>query len=143
MQVFPMYPEEIVAPMREELTSIGVRELRTVEEVDQVFKHHKGTTLLIINSVCGCAAGSARPAVRMALENEHRPDECVTVFAGVDLEATERARAYIKHYPPSSPSMALFKDGEVVAMLQRHNIEGRMPEQIAQDLIAMFNKFCQ
>ncbi len=137
-----MYPEEVVAPMREELTTIGVKELRTAEAVDAMLSDGKGTTLLVVNSVCGCAAGNARPGVRLALSHTKTPDNITTVFAGQDAEATARARSFIQGFPPSSPSIALFKDGELVFMLPRHQIEGRFPEQIAQDLIDAFDKFC-
>jgi len=137
-----MYPEELVKPMREELTSIGVKELRSAQEVDEVLGEKNGTALVIVNSVCGCAAGNARPGVRLALSNEKLPNKITTVFAGQDAEATAKARAYIAGYPPSSPSMALFKNGQVVYMMPRHQIEGRFPEQIANDLIDAFNKYC-
>lgn len=133
-----MYSPLLVRPMREELTSIGVRELRDATEVDSFLAEKSGTSLLIVNSVCGCAAGGARPAVRLALESEHRPDRVATVFAGVDTEATARARAHMAEIPPSSPSMAYFKDGELVYFLPRHRIEGRSPQQIAGDLAAAF-----
>jgi len=137
-----MYPEELVAPMREELTAIGIKELRTAEAVDAMLNNRKGTTLLVVNSVCGCAAGNARPGLRLALSHNKKPDNITTVFAGQDAEATARARSFIHGFPPSSPSIALFKDGELVFMLPRHQIEGRFPEQIAQDLIDAFDKFC-
>lgn len=137
-----MYPEELVTPMREELTAIGVKEMRTAREVEQLLSTGEGTNLLIINSVCGCAAGNARPAVKLALSNEKLPDNVTTVFAGQDKEATAKAREYILGYPASSPSMALFKDGQLVYMMPRHQIEGRFPEQIAHDLIDAFNKHC-
>jgi putative YphP/YqiW family bacilliredoxin len=137
-----MYPDAIVNPCREELTSIGVTELRTAEEVDAAIKHKQGTTLLVVNSVCGCAAGGARPGVRMALEHSTRPDSLTTVFAGVDAEAVERARSYMVGYPPSSPSVALFKDGELVFLMERHDIEGYHPQQIADNLKAAFDKHC-
>ena len=138
-----MYPEELVKPMREELTTIGFKELHSPEEVDQVMTRQDGTTLLMVNSVCGCAAGNARPGVRMALNNPKLPDRFVTVFAGQDAEATRQARSYIAGYPPSSPSMALFKDGKLVHMIPRHQIEGRMPDQIASELRSAFDKFCE
>lgn len=142
IEEFSMYPEEIVAPCRSELTDIGVKELRSAEEVDAELKDHKGTTFLIVNSVCGCAAGSARPAIRLAKENQIQPDRMVTVFAGVDSEATARAREYMIGYAPSSPSLALFKDGELVFMVERFMIEGRYPEQIAAALKDAFNFHC-
>jgi putative YphP/YqiW family bacilliredoxin len=138
-----MYPEELVKPMREELTSIGFKQLTDAQSVDEVLSKQKGTAFLVVNSVCGCAAGNARPGVRMALDNEKLPDAMVTVFAGQDAEATNRARSYIAGYPPSSPSMALFRDGQLVHMIPRHEIEGRMPEQIAAELKNAFNSFCE
>jgi putative YphP/YqiW family bacilliredoxin len=138
-----MYPEELVAPMRTELTQHGFEEFRTAEQVDQHLKEHKGTSLIVINSVCGCAAGTARPGVNMALSHsEKKPDHLGTVFAGVDLDATKRAREYTLPYPPSSPSIALFKDGELVHMVERHHIEGRPAEIIAQHLEQVFAEFC-
>ena len=137
-----MYDEMIVAPMRQELTSLGVEETKTVAEVDAVLGEKKGTVLVIVNSVCGCAAGNARPAVAMALENDVRPDKSITVFAGNDREATARAREYFVGYRPSSPSIALFRDGQVVKMLERWQIEGRTPYDIAAELTAAFNQFC-
>jgi putative YphP/YqiW family bacilliredoxin len=137
-----MYPEEIVKPCREELTSIGVTELHTVEDVDAAIKDKPGTTLVVVNSVCGCAAGGARPGVRMALEHSTKPDNLTTVFAGVDAEAVERARSYMTGYPPSSPSVALFKDGALVYLMERHDIEGYHPQQIAENLKAAFDKHC-
>jgi putative YphP/YqiW family bacilliredoxin len=138
----PGYPEEDVKPMREELEVVGAKSLRTAAEVDAVLANHKGTALLIINSVCGCAAGGARPGVSAALQNKTIPDAIYTVFAGVDREATARARDYITNFPPSSPSMALFKDGKVVYMMERHMIEGRTPDQIAEELASQFDKHC-
>ena len=137
-----MYPNVLVIPMREDLTKLGINELKTAEEVDEIFSNQQGTALLVINSVCGCAAGNARPAVKIALDNQKLPDKLTTVFAGQDQEATAQARSYIEEYPPSSPSMALFKDGQVVEMIQRHQIEGRTPEQIAEDLTQAFDKHC-
>lgn len=130
------YSPLLVRPMREELTSIGVQELLTAEQVDQWMNEKSGTALLVINSVCGCAAGMARPGVRMALEGQAKPDRVATVFAGQDLEATARARGHFAEIPPSSPSMALFKDGELVYFLPRHRIEGRSADQVAADLQA-------
>lgn len=137
------YPEEMVAPMREELTRAGVQELRSAEDVDRVLSDTQGTTLLVINSVCGCAAGSARPAVTTAMKHEKLPDRIVTVFAGVDMEAVAKARSYITGYPPSSPSMALFKEGQLAYMMPRHEIEGRHPEAIASILTEQFNTHCK
>ena len=137
------YPEQMVAPMRAELTTAGVNELRTPVEVDQFFNQSEGTALLLINSVCGCAAGSARPAIRAALEHATRPDRAATVFAGQDLEATKRAREMIGPVPPSSPSVALFRDGQLVHFLPRHLIEGQTSEVIARELKAAFDEHCQ
>lgn len=137
-----MYPEEIVKPCREELTSAGIQELRTAQEVEQALDEKTGTTMVVINSVCGCAAGGARPAVLMALQHTVVPDRVTTVFAGVDKEAVARARSYMVGYPPSSPAVALFKGGELVFMMERHHIEGYHPEQIAQVLRAAFDKYC-
>ena len=121
-----MYPEQLVAPMRTDLTAVGFKELKTPEEVDQELKDQKGTTLLVINSVCGCAAGAARPGVKWAVQNsEKKPDHLTTVFAGADVEAVAKARQYTLPYPPSSPSIALFKDGELVHFVERHHIEGK------------------
>jgi putative YphP/YqiW family bacilliredoxin len=128
--------------MREELTSIGFRELRTPAEVDALLAQSKGTVLVVVNSVCGCAAGRARPAVAYALASAPRPDVLATVFAGQDLEATAQARTYFADYPPSSPSIALLRDGELVYMMERREIEGRMPEEIAQDLSQALERFC-
>ena len=136
------YPEEMVAPMRAELVAMGVQELRTAEQVDEFFAAPKGTSLVLINSVCGCAAGSARPAVRQALGLATRPDQAVTVFAGQDLEATARARELIGDVPPSSPSLALMKDGELVHFVPRHMIEGREAEDIAAGLAEAFSSHC-
>jgi putative YphP/YqiW family bacilliredoxin len=131
-----------VEQMREELTSLGVKELKTPQEVEQEFKEQKGTALLFFNSVCGCAAGNARPAVKLALQNNKKPEKLFTVFAGQDKEATMKAREYIKNYPPSSPSIALFKDGEVVSMIERSSIEGRTSEEISADLKKLFDEYC-
>jgi putative YphP/YqiW family bacilliredoxin len=136
-----MYPEPLVAPMRAELTSIGVTELKTPEDVANALENTAGTTLLVINSVCGCAAGSARPAVKLALQHNKKPDHIVTVFAGVDKEAVSKARSYLLPFPPSSPSMALLKDGKLVHMIERHHIEGRMAEQIADNLKGAFDQW--
>ena len=136
------YPEEVIRPMREELTRLGVQELRTPEAVDETLKHSKGTVMVVVNSICGCAAGKARPGIAMALQNEVRPDKVATVFAGGDIEATERARSYFTGFGPSSPSIGLLKDGELVYMMERHQIEGRGPEQIAAELRQAFEKHC-
>src|SRR5919112_159727 len=137
-----MYDERIVAPMREELTSLGIQETRTAQDVDAVLGEKKGTVLVVVNSVCGCAAGMARPAVAMALENETLPDRMITVFAGNDREATARAREYFVGFRPSSPAIALLKDGQVVKMLERWQIEGRHAHDIAAELTAAFNEHC-
>ena len=138
-----MYPEELVAPMREDLTSIGFNEFRTAEDVDNHLANHKGTTLLVINSVCGCAAGAARPGVKWAVQQSGRkPDVLATVFAGVDKEAVDKARQYTLPYPPSSPSIALFKDGELAHFVERHHIEGRNAEMIGNHLLEVFEEFC-
>ena len=137
-----MYPEEIVEPCRKELTSIGVTELRTAEEVDSILGGKDGTTLVVVNSVCGCAAGGARPGVRMALEHDSVPDKLTTVFAGVDKEAVEKARSYMPGYRHSSPAVALFKDGELVFIMERHNIEGYQPDEIARTLKEAFDTHC-
>lgn len=136
------YPPEMVEPMRRELVDAGVRELRTPAEVDAFLAERQGTALLIVNSVCGCAAGGARPGVRLALKHAVRPDRVATVFAGVDTEATARARAHFGAYPPSSPSMALFKDGAVVHFVPRHAIEGRDGRMVAFDLVQAFDRYC-
>jgi putative YphP/YqiW family bacilliredoxin len=137
-----MYPPEITEPCRKELTDIGVTELKTASDVDSLLKDHKGTALIVVNSVCGCAAGNARPGVRMALQHETLPEKLTTVFAGVDAEATEAARSYIAGYPPSSPFIALLKDGQPVFVLERHMIEGRGPDQIAFALVEAFDTHC-
>ena len=137
-----MYPEEMVRPMREELTCIGFRELRTPDEVDTVLGRSKGTVLVVVNSICGCAAGKARPAVALALEHAVRPELLSTVFAGQDVEATTQARSYFTGYGPSSPSIALLRDGKLVFMLERRDIEGRDSYSIAEDLTGAFDRFC-
>jgi bacilliredoxin len=137
-----MYPEEMVQPMRDELTRIGFQEMRTPAEVDSVLGNARGTTLVVVNSICGCAAGKARPGVALALRHRARPEVLTTVFAGQDTEATERARGYFRDYPPSSPSIALLRDGKAVFMLERHEIEGRGPEEIAGQLTSAFDRFC-
>jgi putative YphP/YqiW family bacilliredoxin len=136
------YSELMVKPMREELTSAGVKELRTAADVDAFMAEKSGTALLVVNSVCGCAAGMARPGIRLALQNERRPDRVATVFAGQDLEATARARGYLSDVPPSSPSIAFFKDGELVHFIPRHRIEGRDAHAVANDLTTVFNENC-
>jgi putative YphP/YqiW family bacilliredoxin len=136
------YPEEVIRPMREELTRLGVQELRTPEAVDETLKNSKGTVMVVVNSICGCAAGKARPGIAMALQNEVRPDKVATVFAGGDIDATERARSYFTGFGPSSPSIGLLKDGQLVYMMERHQIEGRGPEQIAAELRQAFEKHC-
>jgi putative YphP/YqiW family bacilliredoxin len=137
-----MYPEELVKPIREELTSLGFEELKDIEEVDSALNNKSGATLLVINSVCGCAAGNAWPGIRLALQYKKLHDKLTTMFARQDKEATTQARNYLAGYPPSSPSMALFKEGIVVHMIPRHQIEGRLPQQIAQELIEMFDAYC-
>lgn len=137
-----MYDEMIVGPMRQELTRLGIEETRTAEAVDAILGEKKGTVLVVVNSVCGCAAGMARPAVKMALENDVRPDRMITVFAGNDREATQRAREYFVGYRPSSPSIALLKDGQVVKMLERWQIEGRQAHDVAAELSAAFREHC-
>jgi putative YphP/YqiW family bacilliredoxin len=136
------YPEYICAPMREELTKVGFEELKTPEQVDEIVPNTKGTLLLVLNSVCGCAAGTARPGVRMALQGDKRPDKLATVFAGQDLEATAEARKFTLPYPPSSPSIALFKDGKLVHFIERHHIEGRSAEMISEHLKGAFEEYC-
>ena len=136
-----MYPEEIVRPMKEELTTIGFKELLSTDDVESAMSK-LGTALVVVNSVCGCAAANARPAVRISLNNSNTPDHLYTVFAGVDLDATDAARAKMVPFPPSSPSLALFKDGELVHMIERHHIEGRTAQLIAENLIQAFNEFC-
>ncbi|TJY34692.1 BrxA/BrxB family bacilliredoxin [Pontimicrobium aquaticum] len=136
-----MYPPELVKPMREDLTNVGFEELHTVEAVETAMAK-EGTTLVVVNSVCGCAAANARPGARQSLQNAKRPDHLVTVFAGVDREATDKAREFMIPFPPSSPCMALFKDGELVHMLERHHIEGRPAEMIADNLVDAYNTHC-
>ena len=138
----PMYDERFITPMRQELTRLGVEEMRTPDEVDARLKDAKGTTLVVVNSICGCAARMARPAVAMALSHEPKPDHLTTVFAGQDADATERARGYFTGYPPSSPQIALMKDGKVVFMLERWQIEGRPADAIAEDLVEAFQEHC-
>jgi putative YphP/YqiW family bacilliredoxin len=137
-----MYDERLVTPMRQELTKLGVKELRTVDEVDSSLKDTAGTTLVVVNSVCGCSARMARPAVAIALQNPIKPDHLTTVFAGQDVDATNRARGYFTGFPPSSPQIGLLKDGELVFMLERWQIESRDAEEIAHDLVNAFNQYC-
>ncbi|SHJ48911.1 BrxA/BrxB family bacilliredoxin [Aquimarina spongiae] len=136
-----MYPADLVKPMREDLTNIGFEELHTVEAVETAMAK-EGTTLVVVNSVCGCAAANARPGAKASLNNDKKPDNLVTVFAGVDREATDKARGFMVPFPPSSPSMALFKNGELVHMLERHHIEGRPAEMIAENLMDAYNEHC-
>lgn len=138
-----MYPEIMVIPMREELTRLGIQELRTSQDVDRVLAQNpSGTAMVVVNSICGCAAGRMRPAIRAALQNTNRPQKMFTVFAGQDVEATERARAYFTGYPPSSPSIALFRDGKLVHMIQRSDIEHRETVDIANELKRIFDQYC-
>lgn len=136
-----MYPEDLVTPMRQDLTMAGFNELFTADEVEQALAK-EGTTLVVVNSVCGCAAANARPAAKLSLKNEKNPDQLITVFAGVDFEAVNKAREMMVPFPPSSPSMALFKDGELVHMIERHHIEGRPAEMIADNLVSAYDEFC-
>ena len=136
-----MYPEEIVKPMREQLTNQGFSELKSTNDVDNMISN-KGTTLVVVNSFCGCAAANARPGAISSLLNEKKPNHLTTVFAGVDREAVDKVRHYLAPFPPSSPAIALFKDGELVHMLERHHIEGRSAEAISQNLAGAYNEFC-
>lgn len=136
------YPEIMIQPMREELTRIGVEELRTPEAVDEAVKNTPGTLMIVVNSICGCAAGKARPGIAAALQHEVRPDKVATVFAGADIEATEKARSYFTGYSPSSPSIGILKDGRIVFMMERYQIEGRGPDQIAAELTRAFDELC-
>ena len=136
-----MYPELMVMPMREELTRLGIKETRTPDEVENALKQ-AGTTMVVVNSICGCAAGKMRPAVRAALQNSARPDQAITVFAGQDRDATDKARGYFTGYPPSSPSIGILRDGELVYMMQRSDIETSDPQTIASKLAQAFNQFC-
>jgi putative YphP/YqiW family bacilliredoxin len=140
--MMPMYPEMMIAPMRQELTRLGVQEMRTADEVAQALGDTSEPTLLVVNSMCGCAARNARPAIAMALQNEKKPAKLTTVFAGQDPEATAAARQHIHGYAPSSPSIALLKDGDVAFMLERHQIEGRSADAIADDLSRAFDLYC-
>ncbi|MCH2215015.1 MAG: BrxA/BrxB family bacilliredoxin [Flavobacteriales bacterium] len=137
-----MYPPELVAPMKEDLTQVGFSELQTTEDVDQALSKEDGTTLVVVNSVCGCAAGAARPGIKLSLEGTKKPDNLTTVFAGVDREATDRARQYFLPYPPSSPAIGLFKDGKLVHFIERHHIEGRPAEMIAENLKMAYDEYC-
>jgi len=137
------YPEIMIRPMREELTRLGVEELRTTEDVDRTLNNSEGTVMVVVNSICGCAAGKARPGIALALQHETKPDKVATVFAGADIEATDKARSYFTGYPPSSPSIAILKDGQLVYMMQRHQIEGRGPMEIAQELTHAFDEHCR
>ena len=136
-----MYPEDLIAPIRDELAQAGFEATRTAEDVEQNI-NREGTTLVVVNSVCGCAAGSARPAARMAVSSEKKPDHLITVFAGNDVEAVNKAREMMAPFPPSSPAMALFKDGELVHMIERHHIEGRTADTIADNLKGAFEEYC-
>ena len=137
-----MYPAELVQPMKQDLTQVGFEQLTTSEAVDQAIQNNQGTLLVVVNSVCGCAAGNMRPGVKLALNNEKVPTELVTVFAGVDAEATNQSRNYFLPYPPSSPSIALFKEGKLVHFVERHHIEGASPVMIAENLSEAFNEYC-
>ena len=136
------YSEMLIKGMREDLTNLGIRETRTPEAVDAAVAGAKGTLMVVVNSVCGCAAGRARPGVAIALQNDVRPNDMITVFAGADIEATEKARSYFKGYSPSSPSIGLLRNGEVLFLLERHQIEGREAPEIAEVLKGAFNKYC-
>lgn len=140
---FEMYMNDYIQPMRDELTRLGITELRTPEQVEAAFNDMKGTALVVINSVCGCAAGNARPAVARALNNDVVPDHLYTVFAGQDKEATAKAREYFAPYPPSSPSIAVMKDGQLVHFIERHQIEDRTADMIAENLVGAFNEYCK
>jgi bacilliredoxin len=137
------YPEIMIRPMREELTRLGFEELKTPAQVDDAVQNAPGTLMVVVNSICGCAAGKARPAIALALQHDVKPDKIATVFAGADIEATDRARNYFTGYAPSSPSIALLKDGKIVYMLERHQIEVRGPAEIAQELTRAFDQHCE
>lgn len=137
-----MYPPELVAPLAKDLTEFGFHGLKSTQEVDEALNKNEGTTLVVINSVCGCAAANARPGAKMSIQGDVKPDNLVTVFAGVDREATDRAREFLLPYPPSSPAIALFKEGKLVHMLERHHIEGATAEMIAENLKLAYHKFC-
>jgi putative YphP/YqiW family bacilliredoxin len=136
-----MYPEMMILPMREELTRAGIKEARTADDVDAALKN-PGTTLLVVNSICGCAAGKMRPGVRLALQNKSLPDQAITVFAGQDREATDRARSYFEGHPPTSPAIAILRDGKLVYLMQRSAIETATAPMIAQELTRAMNEFC-
>src|SRR5687768_4969883 len=136
------YPEQLIAPMRGEMTEMGARELRTPQAVDEVVKQTSGVVMLVVNSVCGCAAGKARPGIAMALRNPNKPDVVATVFAGADIEATDRARQYFTGYRPSSPSIALLRDGKLLYMMERSQIESRNADMIAEELVKAFDQHC-
>jgi putative YphP/YqiW family bacilliredoxin len=136
------YPEMMIQPMRQDLTRFGVQETRSPEEVDAVINNTQGTVMVVVNSICGCAAGLARPAIGMALKNAVVPDKVITVFAGADIDATDRARSYFKGFFPSSPSVGILQNGKLVFMLERHQIEGRDPMSIAKDLTTAFDRLC-
>ena len=136
------YPEMLVSPMRAELTNVGFTELKTSEEVENTMSNNKGISLVVVNSVCGCAAGAARPGIIRSLANDKKPDNLYTVFAGQDVEAVAKAREYMLPYPPSSPSVALFKDGQLVHFVERMNIEGHTEEQVADQLRKAYDQFC-
>jgi putative YphP/YqiW family bacilliredoxin len=136
------YPEQICTPMRQDLTLAGFEEIKSAEQADQVIPNSKGTLLLLINSICGCAAGTARPGVKLSLKGDKKPNKLVTVFAGQDIEATAEARKFTAPFPPSSPSIALFKDGKLVHFIERHHIEGRSAEMIAENLKGAYEEFC-
>lgn len=136
------YPEIMIRSMREELTRLGVEEWKTPEQVDEGIRNSQGTVMVVVNSVCGCAAGKARPGIALALQHDARPDRVATVFAGADIEATDKARGYFKGYAPSSPSIALLKDGQLVYMLERSQIENKFAEQIAEELRRAFDQHC-
>ncbi len=139
-----MYPEYLTAPMKQDLTADGFKDLATPQAVEELLKNEKGTVLLVVNSVCGCAAGAARPGVKLAVKSSpNKPGVLATVFAGVDKDATQKAREYFAPYPPSSPAIALFKDGELVHFVERHHIEGRNAQMIAQHLVEVFDEHCQ
>jgi len=136
------YPEYLIAPMRGEMTDMGVRELRTAAAVDDIVKNSSGVVMMVVNSVCGCAAGKARPGIAMALQHQNRPDVLATVFAGADIEATDRARQYFSGYAPSSPSIGLLRDGKLLYMLERSQIESRSADMIAEELVRAFDEYC-
>lgn len=137
------YPEEAIQPMRQELTRLGFEELRTPEAVDDAVKNSNGTVMVVVNSICGCAAGKARPGIALALQGDVRPDKIATVFAGADIEATERARSYFTGYPPSSPSIGILRDGQLVYLMERYQIEGKGPAEIADELKRAFEQWCR